>query len=255
MIRIDNADGIATVTIDRPDRRNSLTLSMWWEMAEHFQRLENDPAVRGVILTGAGGGFSAGADISEFGETRSGVEASLAYEEAYEAACAAIAATGKPVIAAIEGYCFGGACQLAMACDFRVAAPDARFGIPAAKLSIVYSPSGVARLLALVGLQEARQILYSGEPFEAERALKSGFVDEVAADPRAAAQARLKGLSASAPLSIRGVKAILNSLTLPHQPFDDARTRDAILLAMQSQDYAEARTAFTEKRKPRFKGV
>jgi len=253
-LRLERSGDVCTVTLDRPARRNAVTLGMWLGLAEVFEALRADESVRGVILTGAGDCFSAGADIADFEATRASIEQGLAYEEAVDAACDAIAALGRPVIAAIRGYCYGGACNLAMACDFRFVAPDAQMSIPAAKLSIVYGVRGTTRLLALVGLAEAKRIFFSARPFGAEHALRTGFADALEADPAAAARLWLDGVADLAPLSIAGAKLILNMAAAPEPAFDAEAAHEATLRALSSEDYVEGRTAFAAKRAPRFLG-
>lgn len=245
---------IATVTLNRPERKNAVTFAMWRGLAELFDEFGRDDALRGVILTGAGSTFSAGADIAEFEQTRASTEQGIAYEVAVDAACDAIAALGRPVVAAIDGYCYGGACNLAMACDFRIVSPDARMAIPAARLSIVYGVRGTARLLALVGLAEAKRIFFSASPFDANHALRIGFAQDIAHFPLDSARSFLTQFSDLAPLSIAGAKAILNGLAMPDRPFDDEGVRAHILRALNSADYAEGRAAFAQKRQPRFEG-
>jgi carbon monoxide dehydrogenase subunit G len=128
---------VAVVTLNRPNRRNAMSLAMWRDTAQIFNDLGKNPEVRAIILTGAGGNFCAGADISEFAEVRATVQQGTDYELSVDACCDAIAASPKPTIAVVNGFCIGGGCHLAMACDFRFAAPTATFGIPAARLSIV----------------------------------------------------------------------------------------------------------------------
>jgi enoyl-CoA hydratase/carnithine racemase len=158
------------------------------------------------------------------------------------------------VIAAIRGYCYGGACNVAMACDFRFVSDDAKISIPAAKLSIVYSARGMARLVSLVGVSEAKRIFYTAVPFNAVHAKATGFADAIEADPLFAARAWLEGVSQLAPLSIAGSKAILNMVAMGDKAFDPAVARDVTWQALVSQDYAEGRAAFAAKRPPRFKG-
>lgn len=253
-IAVTRDGAVVTVTLDRPERRNALTLAMWRGVADLFEGFNRDESLRGVILTGAGGTFSAGADIVEFAQTRASTEQGIAYEVAVDAACDAIAALGRPVAAVIRGHCYGGACNLAMACDFRFLAPDARMAIPASKLSIVYGVKGMARLLALVGLAQAKRIFYSGAPFNAEEALRIGFAEWMGEDPLAAALATVDDLAAVAPLSIAGAKSILNDLADPQTPFDEGAAHEVIMRALNSRDYAEGRTAFAQKRQPRFEG-
>src|SRR5262249_851575 len=135
--------------------------------------------VRAVILTGAAGHFCAGADIGEFDSVRQDAKSGAAYTRAVESAADAILEMPKAVIAAIEGSCFGGGCGLAMDCDIRIAAKAARFAIPAAKLNIVYNIRDTRNLLALAGPGQAKRILFTGEPVDAETALRIGLVDEL----------------------------------------------------------------------------
>src|SRR5579864_6925652 len=146
---------IAIVTINRPARRNACNLAAWRDLAKGFNTLSDDREVRLVILTGAGGHFCAGADISEFSTARADSASGSRYEEEIEACYTAIERLRQPSIAAIEGYCVGGGCALAMCCDFRIARRGARFGIPAAKLSVIYGIHECRLLLPLVGLSNA----------------------------------------------------------------------------------------------------
>jgi len=251
-IRITRRDGVAIVTLDRPDRRNAMTLAMWQGLGRIFPAFSADPAVRAVVLTGAGGHFTAGADISEFATLRDDAAQAVAYEQAVDSGCDAIAACAKPVIAACAGFTLGGGAHVAMSCDFRFAHPDAQFGIPAARLSIVYGVRGTTKLLALVGLTEAKRILFGAERFGAEHALRTGFVDGVCDDPLAEALAYAASLAGNAPLSQAGAKYILNGLALGG--FDAGQADRLIDGAAASDDYREGRAAFAEKRAPRFQG-
>lgn len=246
---------IATVTLDRPDSRNAVDLEMWRGLAEIFTQLRASPDLRGVILTGAGDCFSSGADIGDFEETRATVAQGLGYEADVDRACDAIAGLGCPVIAVIRGYCYGGACHLAIASDFRFVDEAALFCIPAARLSIVYSARGMARLVALVGLAEAKRIFYSAQTFGAREAVASGFADRIEVDPLAAAMAWLRSIADLAPLSIAGAKTILNMVAMPGEPYDAALADAVTLRALASADYAEGRRAFAAKRSPQFRGA
>ena len=244
----------AVITLNRPGQRNAVSLAMWRDLATLFADLGARTDIRAIVLTGAGGTFSAGADISEFAQVRATVAQGEAYERAVDACCDAIAATPKPTLAVIDGYCMGGACHLAMACDFRWTRSDARFGIPAARLSVVYGVRGVQRLLALVGLAATRHIMFSAAQFDAATAHRIGFVDGVDADPMAAALAYAGGLARNAPLTIAGTKTMLNGLTMD-MGLLTAQVVDAVVnRAVASDDYRDARQAFVEKRAPVFTG-
>lgn len=253
-ILVTQRDHVALVSLNRPEVRNAVTLRMWRELAGIFSTLADDDQVRAIVLAGAGADFSVGADISEFDSIRGNKEQSAAYEVSVDACSAAIAGVAKPVIAAISGYCLGGGCHLALACDFRFADRDAKIGIPAAKLSIVYGVKSVQRLLALAGLANAKRILYSGERFDAARAQAMRLVDEVCDDAIAAAIAYAQNLAGNAPLSISGAKFVLNGLAMGEGALDLAAAERLIDQASDSDDFREGRRAFAEKRAPQFRG-
>lgn len=255
LLRVAVEDGIARVTLNRPERRNALTFALWNRLGDTFDALGERGDVRAIVLTGNGPSFCAGADISEFGAVRANAEQALAYEHAYEGCCNRIAACPKPAIAAINGPCMGGGCNVAMSCDFRFAVPDATFAIPAAKLSIVYGIAGTRRLLSLVGLANAKRILYSAEKFDATRALQIGFVDAICADPLADALAFAARLRECAPLTISGSKTILDGLASGAGTLREELVERLIEQAALSNDYREGRAAFAEKRAPRFSGT
>ncbi|MGB7039854.1 MAG: enoyl-CoA hydratase-related protein [Xanthobacteraceae bacterium] len=242
----------AVVTLNRPSKRNAVTLPMWKDIARLFGELGGDETVRSVVLTGAGGNFSVGADISEFETVRDNIALSAEYEVAVDAATEAIAGVAKPTIAVVDGFCLGGGCHLAMACDFRFAKTGATFGIPAARLSIVYGFRSTRRLLALVGLTQAKRILFLGERFDAAEAVRIGMADGCSDDPTAIAERMAATLADNAPLSVAGAKFILNGLA--SADVDPAAVQAIIDRASASEDYKEGRLAFAEKRRPVFKG-
>lgn len=253
-IDVTNDGNIAIVTLNRPAKRNAIKFQMWRDLSTIFANLARNRDVRVVLLTGAGGNFSVGADISEFATVRATASQATDYETAVDVASEAIAAIDKPTIAVVTGYCLGGGCHLSMACDFRIAAPSASFGIPAARLSIVYGVRSTQRLLALVGLTAAKRILYTGDRIDGEHALALGLADEIALDPAAAARAVAARMTENAPLSIAGAKGILTGLTMGLGELDAAVAQGWIDRASDSHDYAEGRRAFAEKRSPRFRG-
>jgi enoyl-CoA hydratase/carnithine racemase len=251
-IELTQQGATAIVTLNRPAKRNAVTLRMWRDIARLFAELGADDAVRTIVLTGAGGNFSVGADISEFASVRDDIALSAEYEVAVDAATEAIAGVAKPTIAAVSGFCLGGGCHLAMACDFRFAKNDASFGIPAARLSIVYGFRSTERLLALVGLTQAKRILFLGERFDAAEAVRIGMTDGCADDPMALADQMALTLADNAPLSIAGAKYILNRLVSGSA--DPAAVQAIIDSASASEDYKEGRLAFAQKRRPVFRG-
>lgn len=253
-IEVTNDDAVAVVRLNRPAERNAMTLAMWRDVARIFSELGRAPTVRAIVLTGAGGNFSVGADVSEFAAVRSNVESSAAYEVAVDASSDAIAGVPKPVIAVIEGYCLGGGCHLSMACDFRFTHSDASIGIPAAKLSIVYGIRSTQRLLSLVGLTNAKRILYSAERFGAAEAEKMGFSDRVSDNPMRDAKVFAASIAMLAPLSVAGAKLILTDLTMGQGALDTKAAQSFIDRVSASEDYEEGRRAFAEKRPAIFNG-
>jgi len=249
-----DAEGLVTVTLNRPRQRNSLTLALWQELGRLYRSFATDPTVRGVLLTGAGGQFSAGADITEFPEVRATAEQAAFYAEAVDEASDAILELPKPTIAVIEGFCVGGGVGLALANDFRIVHGGALFSIPAARLGIVYGVKETRNLLNIVGLIQAKRLLFSGARVDAKEALDIGLVDRLTEGSALNEARRFAGeLTENAPLSIAGAKLILSQLS-QGSPLDEAAVEAAQARAVESEDYAEAVKAFAEKRKPTFRG-
>lgn len=248
-------DGIAVVTLNRPAKRNAVSLAMWRELTAILADLARRSDVRVVVLTGAGGHFCAGADISEFAAVRTTVADATAYEHATDAANSSLRDFPKPAIAAVEGFAMGGGCGLALCCDFRVARTGAKFGIPAARLGIVYSARECQSLFDVVGLPNAKRILFSGTPVELDEARRMGLVDETTDGPaEAAAIAMARRMAENAPLSLAGSKAILNALADGTASGRAAEFDKLVIGSIESEDYKEGGRAFMEKRRPRFRG-
>lgn len=251
-----DAQGVATVRLDRPERRNAVSYAMWAALGRIFRRAGHDPAVRSVLLTGSGDIFSAGADISEFTDLRANPAAGQAYAEMVDETEDLMLTCPKPVIAAINGLCYGGGLGLALCCDWRIAAPDSQFCIPAAKLGIVYGLRETELLLTAVGLAQGKRILFGAEVIPAHEALRIGLIDEIAEDPLGNAAAEAARLSQRAPLSIAGAKQILTALARAHLPAAEIHRLQAVqATALASNDYREGVAAFTEKRRPNFTGA
>lgn len=246
---------VATLTINRPDRLNTLTYAMFARLPQVLADAAGQPGLRALVLRGAGArAFSAGADISEFGTTRTTREQATAYDEAVLAAEEAVAAFPLPTIAAVHGHCYGGGCGLAVACDLRFAAAGARFAITPAKLGIVYPLRGTKRLVDLVGPSRAKIILMSGADYSAAQAQSFGLADEVFADPPAldAGVREFTALLASrSGVSQRGAKQTIARI-LDGVTHDDAAHAELRAAAFASPDYAEGVRAFLDRRPPVF---
>ena len=252
--RID-ATGIATVTIDRAAKRNALSLAMWRRLGVVFAEFGRRSDVRVIVLTGAGGHFCAGADISEFATVRNTIEAGHIYEAATEKSLLAIRDCRKPTIAAVSGFGLGGGCGVALACDLRVGDATTRMGIPAARLGNVYGTLECDLLLRQVGLANAKLVLYAGTQFDSAACLRMRLVDQVSEGAAlAGAQALAAQLADNAPISLKGAKILLDALERNETDKRKAEIAAVIDEALASEDYRDAARAFVAKRKPAFNG-
>jgi enoyl-CoA hydratase/carnithine racemase len=245
-------DGVAVLTINRPAKRNALTLQMWADLPGLLTALADDPRVRALLLTGAGDTFSAGADIAELREVYADPDRADAYHATSVAAEEALAAFPRPTIAAIRGACVGGGCQLAIACDLRLAEAGARLGITPAKLGMVYPAVPTARLVRLIGPARAKYLLFSAELVSAERAETFGLVDEVV--PAGGLPERALGLAATIAgrslLTLGAVKDVADAVAAggdPHAAVEPWERR-----SRHASDVREGLAAFVERRAPRF---
>ncbi len=257
LIRVEEKDAIATVTFNRPKMRNAISLAMWQEIASVTERLGKESSVRAVVYRGAGTeAFASGADISEFKEVRKDIATAQAYSKETEAAYQAIRQCPKPTVAMIFGFCMGGGVALAMSCDLRFAAEGAKFGIPAARLGIIYGLGSVRQLVDLVGPAYAKDILFSARTFDAREALAIGFINRLlpASELEAYTYDYLKKVAENAPLSVRGAKVIIEAILEDGGIGQRERVRQLTLEAYESQDYKEGTRAFLEKRPPKFEG-
>ena len=252
---VESRDGVAFVTINRPDKLNALNDATVAEIDAAFAAIAADPATRGVVLTGAGEkAFVAGADIAELA-TQSpvdGKERSIRGQRVLDR----IERLGKPVIAAVNGFALGGGCELAMACHVRVASDNAKLGTPEVKLGIMCGYAGTQRLPRLVGRGRALEMLLTGEMVDAQEAWRIGLVNKVVARDAllAEAEALLRKMLANGPISLRfTLDAVAQGL---ETPFDEAQTHEATLFGLicTSEDMKEGTAAFLAKRPPQFKG-
>ncbi len=247
-------DRVATLVINRPDKRNALDATVRRELIAALDALRDDPDVRVVVFTGAGDkAFIAGADISELAkrtpvEQRAVMEGRRIFDE--------IAAFPKPTIAMINGYAFGGGCELALACDVRIAARSAKLGQPEVRLGILPGGGGTQRLPRLIGAGRALRMLLTGEAVGAEEAERIGLVDQVVADDElhATATALARQIAGHSPLALRLAKdAVRAAFDMPLAA-GLAYERELFITAFASDDKAEGVRAFLEKRAPAFRG-
>jgi enoyl-CoA hydratase/carnithine racemase len=256
-IRYEVVQAIATLTIDQPAKMNAMTLGMWQNLPACVERAQADPHVRLIVLQGAGKkAFCAGADISQFGENRTGMAATKQYDAAVEAGTYALYRASKPTVALIRGLCFGGGVGLALACDLRFCTAKARFRIPAGRLGLGYAVSNVALLHARLGASHVADLLFTARIVETAEALAMGIVTAAWPDESFdnQAQERIAMIVQNAPLTLQAVKTTLTALQPAHPARDMAQAEASVARCYDSADYREGQAAFAEKRQPVFSG-
>lgn len=253
-LAIGVADGIATLTLDRPATRNAMTEAMWRALPGCLDRLASDDDVRVILMTGGSGHFCVGADVSEFQRVFADATSARAYNDLVHAGLDALTRVDRPTIAVVRGNAVGAGCGLAMACDLRFASSEVRLAMPPARLGANYPFAGTRQLINLVGPARAKDMLFSGRLVGADEALSIGLVDRVIAaenlDRAALEYANsVADLSAS---SNRATKQIVQAI------LDGTDTETPELKALfdnsfAGRDFREGYTAFLEKRKPQFR--
>jgi len=249
---------IGWIIFNNPARHNATSYEMWLSLPMVLEEFSADPEVRVILCRGEGEkAFSAGADISQFKEKRTGAEAVREYNAAADKAGAAMRECAKPLIAMIRGYCIGGGAGIAVNCDIRIAADDARFAIPAAKLGLGYRFEGIRRLTEIVGASFAAEVFFTARQFSAQEALQMGLVNRVvpATELETFTLGYANAIAENAPLTIASVKRALIECGKDPTQRDLARCQQMVDACYESQDYREGQAAFMEKRKPAFKGM
>jgi enoyl-CoA hydratase/carnithine racemase len=245
---------VARLVIDRPEKRNALSLAMWEAVPEVFARLAADPSVAVVVVEGAGGeAFASGADIGELLAHAGEADAASAFMMTVQRAEQAVAACRKPVIAMIAGSCYGGGLELAMACDVRFAAIGSRFAAPPARLGVVYSLSSTRRLVELVGPGRARDLLFSGRDVDSGEAAAIGLIEReiAAADLEAETLRYARTVGRRSQVSVRVAKRVIRAI-LDGAVEEDEDLHRLRVDAMLSADLREGASAFLERRRPDF---
>ncbi len=249
-------DGIGFITFNRPQARNALTFGMYERMAEIVSAIDGSGRIKALVLTGAGEkAFAAGTDISQF-RAFSGPQDALDYEARIDRVLTVLEGCMVPTIAAISGACTGGGAAIAVACDLRIAATGAKFGMPIARtLGNCLSMSNLARLSALIGAARVKELIFTSKLVSAEDALSIGMVSEVLPD-HAALQARAEALArmvaSLAPLTLRSTKMALLRL---REQGSGAEDNDLIRMCYDSADFREGLEAFLAKRPPEWRGI
>ncbi len=252
---IERRGAIAHLVLNRPDKRNALTLDMWKRLTRLTAELEAAEDVKVVVVRGVDATvFAAGADIDEFGTVYATPESSWEYTVTLAEAQARLARLSKPTIAMIQGPCIGAGCGIALCCDLRFADPTARFGIPPARLGLMYSLADTKRLVDAVGAARAKDLLYTAKIIDAEEAARIGLVDRLVAAEEIAAEtlAYAEQICSVSRFTTKAAKKVI-AMIQAGESDDNEETRQMFMDAFQGEDFREGRAAFLEKRKPEFK--
>jgi enoyl-CoA hydratase/carnithine racemase len=248
---------VARIVLDQPAKHNAMSFAMWEGLGDAVAQAEGDPAVRVITVAGAGDrAFCAGADISQFGERRTGTEAVAAYDRAVNAGYRALAEATKPTVALIRGICFGGGMALAMSCDLRIAAAGSRFRIPAGRLGLGYGYDAVMRLVRRLGPGAVAEILFTARILTADEARGCGVLQQIfpAESFDADADAYVGMIAENAPLTLTAVKRTLLDWDKPEAARDPAAVAAMVAACFASEDYKEGQAAFKARRTPVFHG-
>jgi enoyl-CoA hydratase len=247
------ADGRATIRLNRPREHNRLEPGDLAVLRETFTRIDHDPSMRVLVLTGTGKSFSSGYHIGALLEQKAG-EPVAENDDSFENVVNRLEALRIPTIAALQGSVYGGATDLALACDFRIGVAGMRMLMPAARLGIIYYPSGIERYVSRLGVAAAKKLFMLADPIDAQEMHRIGYLDEIvpAGELEARVDALAATLAANAPLALTGLKRAINEIAagrLDPEALAAARARSS-----GSEDHAEALKAWSEKRKPIFRG-
>ena len=245
------------IRFNNPARHNALSVDMWQAIPPLLAQAERDDTIRLVVFSGAGEkAFVSGADISQFEDMRAAREAVAHYEVMAEDALMAIYRCAKPTLACIRGFCIGGGVNVAISCDIRLAADDAVFSIPAARLGLGYRLSALKNLVNLVGVGVAKDLFFTARRIDAAEAKSVGLVTRTCA-PEALPELLSEyttAMAANAPLTVHAGKRIIQEILKDDADLDKTLCQQLIRACFESEDYAEGRRAFMEKRKPVFRG-
>jgi len=248
---------VGHVVFNNPAKLNAVSLDMWDGFVNLLRDYEKDPAVRCVVVSGAGGkAFVSGADISKFESERANAEAQVRYDAISKEGYEGLYNFPKPTIAKVTGYCIGGGMNLAACCDMRFCNESARFGVPAAKLGLGYGFLRIERLSRIVGLPRAMEFLFTAKQYSSKEAYEMGLVNAVAPDAEldALVAKTTDAIAQNAPLTIALAKASAREIAKPESKQDHAKLAKMTEACFDSEDFREGRRAFMEKRKPMFKG-
>ena len=246
---------VGYIVLDNPSKLNAISFSMWEKIGTTLEEYKKNKDIRCVVMTGNGEkAFSAGADISEFNDNRSLEEAVLLYDNVSKTTLNILQNFPKPTIAIINGYCIGGGLATALSCDVRIASEKSTFAIPAAKLGLAYDYLGIKKLRDLIGPSRAKYIFFTARQFSSTEAIQMGIIEQIfkEKDFKEGVIQVLNTIIGNAPLTIASAKLAIDADIEDKDLYKKCKEFEAICFS--SKDYEEGRLAFSEKRKPVFKG-
>lgn len=256
-ILLDINGPVATITLNRPEVRNAFNVASWQALGDSVRKASATEGVRAIVIKGAGDkAFAAGADVKEFETHRANVLQSQAYSHLLESSLGTVSEAPQPVIAMIRGYCVGGGCELANACDIRIAADDARIGITPAKLGIILGFQEVRELVAQMGPGKAKEMLFTGRLMDAQEALRVGWLNHVVPvdELESFTQSFIESFIHNAPLTIQAAKRAVNACLPGPDGHVVLQQIESYVRGFAGRDYQEGIASFREKRKPEFIG-
>ena len=260
LLLVQHHDNLCTLTLNRPDKKNSLSLELVEQLGITLQELAADDGVRAVILRGTGDkAFCSGFDIASLPtQSKGNADQQMASLDRVESLFQYLINFPYPIIAMLNGFAFGLGCELAVCCDIRIGAEDIHMGMPPAKLGMVYPWTGLQRFIQRVGLQSTKEMFFTGRTYSGSYIKTLGLVDYLV--PRDQLEAMTfdmaQEIAGNAPLALKGIKSVINML-MQTSRLDEAQAKEAqaiFIAALSSEDMQEGQAAFLEKRKPRFKG-
>lgn len=260
LLLLKRKNNICTLTLNRPEKKNSLSLELIELLRSTLKELAQDDDVRAVILRGAGDiAFCSGFDIGSLPtQSKEDAEQRLKSLDQVESLLHRLVSFPYPVIAMLNGFAFGLGCELAMCCDIRIGAEDIRMGMPPAKLGLVYPWAGLQRFIQSIGLQSTKEMFFSGHTYTGKRIRELGLVDYLVpgGELEEFTYGMAEEIAGNAPLALKGIKKII-ILLMQSNRLDETQSKEAQAIfraALLSEDMQEGQAAFLEKRKPRFKG-